>query len=379
MAHFFSLLRYSFGNEDWKTEQEALNIQPQDVVLCITASGDRPLNLLNRPCQKLVSLDANRVQNFLLELKVAAMKVLDYPQYVAFLGAAPASNRREVFKTLLPYLSQAAGEFWLRHGKMIEKGIVYQGGVEKLTRVVAAVFSMTRGKKVKKLFSMDDLEEQKRFVREEWNSVVFRNILRIALNPLVSRFIIKDPGLVNFDSGFNAGSYIYDRINASLQRDLAKKNLLLSLLVKGKVAPDAFSPHLTEKGSAVIKQRLSCLEIRTEEIMSYLKSIDQPTFDAFSLSDIASYMSYSKFVELLTLVIKTAKPGARFCFRQFLSSYDIPDHLKPYFSRDKELEKKLEASDNCFVYRFMVGIVNYRGAMHAGESLRVELTSGLTR
>ena len=89
MASFFSQLRYSFGNEDWQTEKEALDIKPQDVVLCITASGDRPLNLLTRECQRMVCVDANRIQNHLLELKAAAIAVLDYKTILDLLELFP--------------------------------------------------------------------------------------------------------------------------------------------------------------------------------------------------------------------------------------------------------------------------------------------------
>ena len=141
---------------------------------------------------------------------------------------------------------------------------------------------------------------------------------------------------------------------------MAKKNPLLSLILKGKVSQDAFSPHLTEVGTDVIKHRLSSLEVHTADVLDYLDSLQDPAFDVFSLSDIASYMSYPNFVRLLTLMIKTAKPGARFCIRQFLSSYEIPDHLRSYFNRDMGLEKRLEKQDNCFVYRFMVGTIGVK-------------------
>ena len=55
--------------------------------------------------------------------------------------------------------------------------------------------------------------------------------------------------------------------------------------------------------------------------------------------------------------MKSAKPGARFCLRQFMSAYDIPDDLQPYFTRDTSLEKHLECMDNCFIYRFYVGTI----------------------
>lgn len=357
MKNFFSLLRYSFGNEDWRTEEEALDIQPQDQVLCITASGDRPLNLLIRECQKIVCIDANPVQNHLLQLKAAAMQALDYEDYLAFLGAKPCKNRRQILQYLLPLMDPRTAYFWDKRRKMIAKGVLYQGAVERLTSIVSKVFALTRGKKVQRLFAMNNIEEQRKFLREEWDSRFLRKCFNLILNTFLSRMIIEDPGLTNFSGEIKPGNYIYDRINASLERELAKKNPLLSLLLKGKVSQEAFSPYLTEEGVQAIKSRLSVLEIRTVNILNYLESLSEPKFDVFSLSDVASYLSYPDFIRLLKGIIKTAKPGARFCLRQFLSSYEIPQNLQSYFVRDKSLEKRLERLDNCFVYRFMVGTI----------------------
>lgn len=359
MTRFFSLLRYSFGNEDWRTEEEALEIQPQDHVLCITASGDRPLNLLTRECQKMVCLDANPVQNYLLHLKVAAMKALDYEAYLSFLGATPDKDRLLTLEYLVPFMDPGAAKFWKRHKRMISKGVLYQGAVERLTNNIAAnFFALTRGKKVKRLFAMDSIEEQRKFLHEEWDSYFLRKIFNLVLNTFLSRIIIEDPGLTNFGSEVKPGNYIYDRIHASLERELAKKNPLLSLILKGKVSHEGFSPYLTEIGVQAIKPRLSVLEIRTMDVLTYLESLSEPTFDVFSLSDVSSYLSYPNFIRLLKGIIKTAKPGARFCLRQFLSSYEIPPNLQSYFVRDKSLENRLEQLDNCFVYRFMVGTVS---------------------
>lgn len=357
MTRFFSQLRYSIGNEDWRTEEEALDIKPQDQVLCITASGDRPLNLLNRECQKIVCVDANAAQNHLLELKKAAMQVLDYDDYISFLGAARGNNRKKTLRAVLPHMQPNAAEFWLRNHRMVERGVLYQGSVERLTSVLAKIFAITRGSKIRRLFAMKDLDEQKKFVREEWDSYIWRKTLNLFLNPLISRFIIHDPGLANVGSNIKAGNYICERIHASLDRELANKNLLLSLILRGKVSHEAYSPYLTKEGIQRIKTRLSSLEIHTTDLLDYLDSISGPAFNTFSLSDIASYMSYANFVRLLRNMIKTAKPGARFCLRQFLSSYEIPGDLRPHFIRDAALERKLEQQDNCFVYRFMVGTI----------------------
>jgi len=357
MKTFFSHLRYSFGNEDWRTEEKALDIQPQDQVLCITASGDRPLNLLNRECEKIVCLDANPIQNHLLELKVAALHQLDYQSYVSFLGAIPGKGRKETLQLLLPHMNQRAAQFWLKHEKMVGKGILYQGSVERLTRVIAKFFSFTKGKKVRRLFAIDNIDEQRQFLREEWDSRLLRILLNTFLNTFLSRVVIEDPGLTNYSSDIKPGHYLYDRMHASLERELAKKNPLLSLLFRGRVSSEAFSPYLTEVGTEAIRPQLSALKVHTGDILDYLESVTEPTFNGFSLSDVASYMSYPNFVRLLKGVVRAARPGARFCLRQFLSSYEIPESLQPYFIRKNSLEKELEHLDNCFVYRFMTGTI----------------------
>ncbi len=357
MTFFFSRLSYSFGNEDWRTEKRALRIRPHDRVLCITASGDRPLNLLTRECQKIVCIDANHTQNYLLQLKMVAMQFLEHKEYLAFLGAIPGQGRRETLRRLVPLMNQEAAQFWLKHESLISKGVIYQGAVERLTKVIAKLVSLLRGRKVKRLFAMNNLEEQKKFVREEWNSYLWRKTFHVILQPVVSRFFIEDPGLSNVGTMINPGAYICERIHASLERELARKNPLLSLILKGEVSQEAFSPHLTEEGTKMIRARLQRLEVHTADIVDYLESMPANSFDAFSLSDVASYLSYPRFLLLLKNIIRTAKPGARFCLRQFLSSYEIPEDLQSFFVRDEVLEKQLEEQDSCFVYRFLVGSV----------------------
>lgn len=357
MSKFFSRLSYSLGNEDWKTEQDALKIEPHDTVLCITASGDRPLNLLMNDCRQIVSIDANPIQNHLLNLKIGAMQAFSYEEYLSFLGAVSQKGRKESLKLLLPLLDKDSAEFWLKNQKMIDKGVLYQGAVERLTKIIAATMGFMRRKTLKKLLSINDLDEQRKFVKEYWDRKWWRKIFEWALHPSISPFVIEDPGLLNVGSKINPGTYIYDRIMHSLDNCLANQNPLFCLIFQGYVPPEAYSPYLTRSGTEVIKQRISRITIRTGEIVQYLESLSEPTFDCFSLSDIASYMDAPHFMRLLRAVNKAAKPGARFCIRQFLSAQQMPLEMQALFERDLPLEKRLENEDRCFLYRFLVGTV----------------------
>lgn len=359
MGTFFNRLNYSFGNEDWETESKALQIKPQDSVVCITASGDRPLNLLLNDCKDIVAVDMNPYQNYLLKLKAAAMHHLDFYDYQGFLGNKESHNRVKQLKSLSSIMCDPSFHFWKTHPKKIQNGILYQGAIEKWTKAISFFVEKFRKDKRKRLFEFDDIQQQRRFVQQEWASPRWRKTFEVFFNPFVTRFLLKDPGLHEFlDKSLHIGRYIHDRMNKSLENNLARENLLISLILLGKVLPEGYPPYLTEKGTDIIRKRLSKISVVTSNIVTYLENAPSSSIDVFSLSDIASYMSPSHFERLTHSISRTAKPGARFCFRQFLSNHKIPIDLQSVFKRNYLLEHQLEQEDRCFVYRFMTGTIH---------------------
>lgn len=77
-------LLYTTSDEDSDSEIRALDIQRDDVVLSVTGSGCRSLALLIKEPNKLISIDANPYQNFLLELKIAAIRHFKREDCLAF-------------------------------------------------------------------------------------------------------------------------------------------------------------------------------------------------------------------------------------------------------------------------------------------------------
>lgn len=358
MSVFFKRLNYSFGNEDWDTESKALEIKPQDRVVCITASGDRPLNLLTSECKEMISVDMNHHQNQLLKLKAAAMHYLDFKDYLDFLDEKEHPHRKKILKSLSHLFTQDTIHYWNKHQKELYKGILYQGAVEKWTKSISFFTSMFRKEKQMRLFAFDDIEQQKLFVQREWDSPRWKKAFSFFLNPYLTRYLFKDPGLHEFlDTSLHIGDYVYNRMNKSLEKSLAKENLLISLIFLGKVLPEGYPPYLTEKGTNDIRKRLNRLSVVTANIIDYLESVPRSSIDVFSLSDVASYMDKKSFERLAHAIFHAAAPNARFCIRQFLSNHKIPSALQSIFKRNCLLEQELEYEDRCFVYRFLTGSI----------------------
>lgn len=358
MARFYSRLSYSLGNEDCRTEHEALKIRPGDRVVCITASGDRPLHLLLADASEVVSIDPNQHQNHLLELKKAALKHLPYDQYIAFLGITPMDERLEVWDKIRESIPESSRAFWDRQSKSIDNGILYQGYVEKWCRRLSKVIGIMRGKKVKKLFQFRHLEEQQEFLANEWETKGLKLFFKCVLHPSITRLFIRDPGLYkHLGEGIDPSEYIYRRFHNYLNKHLAKDSPLASLVLLGEITNDNIPPYLSRLGAALIRSRVDRITHVNHDVATYLKNQPDASIDAFSLSGIASYIDKAAFKDLLKEVIRTAKPGARFCMRQFMSLQEIPEALAVSMQRDEDLEKRLEDEDRCFVYRFYAGSI----------------------
>ena len=358
MASFFHRISYSFGNEDWRTEEKALAIEPGDRVVAVTASGDRPLHCLLGDPREVIAVDANPCQNHVLRLKMAAIRRLDYERYLAFLGARPCKHRQELFAEVRKDLDAEAAAFWLKHQKQVLKGVLYQGAIERWIRRISLLIRLLRRRKVSSLFSFDVIEEQREFVEQQWDTFLWRRLFDLVMNPVFCRLVLRDPGLYDQVHGsISVGAHLNRRMHRCLCRHLVKENSLISLVLRGEVSPEGFPPYLEEAGYRRIRPRLDRITIHTGDLVQYLRSAVPDSIDRFSLSDVASYLPEGRFNEMLAAMIRAARPGARFSSRQFLSRHAVRPAHAARLERETRLEQDLELDDRCFVYRFMVGTV----------------------
>ncbi len=357
MSPFFSRLSYSFGNEDWLTEYKALQVKPDSRVVCITASGDRPLNLLTQDCQEIIAIDANPIQNYLLDLKATALKHLDDEAYSSFLGVSPSLGRKGTLRSLSPLLTVEAAKYWKERDRLIHDGVIYQGATEKWARHFSFLLRLVRSREIQTLFSMTDIDEQKAFLDKEWNHRLWKTGINLCLNRWFCKLFFKDPGVYAAYAGksANPGEYFYQRLIDSLNHHLARHCALIALVFIGKVPTEALPPYLHVEHLDRIRKRLDRLSWKTTDIISYLNTVPENSIDRFSLSDVPSYLDYDHFLQLLKGIYRAAKPEARFCLRQLMTNYKLPEGLKPYFSRELALEEQLQREDRSFAYHFMVG------------------------
>jgi S-adenosylmethionine-diacylglycerol 3-amino-3-carboxypropyl transferase len=351
---------FSAENEDTRSELKAFDSIRDQRVLAVTAGGGRVLNLLLGMPRSIVAVDLNPAQNALLELKVVAMRELDHGEYLRFLGVRDAGDRARTYQRLRPGLSRAVQSFFDREEKKIEAGILFQGRLEKFLGIVANVTRMAGPFGLTRLLAAEDLETQRSLVAR-LETPVWRNITQTLCRRSVLRFLSGDPGFYrHLPSDLPLHEVLYDRIHGNLRHTLLRDNPLLQIVFFGRYVYEPSLPiYLHADTFAAVKAALEKveLEIVNATVDEALSDKRRSAFDAFSLSDIASYLDEDAQHRLFERVLAAARPGSRLCSRaNVYHRPPAPEHARK-LDRNPTIERELARHDFSCVHEFVVARV----------------------
>ena len=355
---FFAGINYSSCNEDPNTELEALNIGSADHVACITGSGDRPLHMLLGEPAHVYAFDVNRVQNFLLELKIAAIRKLDYAEYAGFLGVTDhltGPERKTLYRKLREELSADCKNWFDSHQQPIGRGVLYSGRWEQYFYLSSRCIRLWRRNKIDTLFRFSDVDSQRTFVEKSWDTRLWRLFLMFSFNTLVFRWLFGDPGFYSqVRPNFSPSAYIHRRMNSYLYNHLANESFMLALIFLGRfVSIDHYPPYLRPENFPVLKNRVDRISIHDLSLDQLLTSSLANRCNKFSLSDVSSFLDDHAYLNLFFLLAE--QPCRRFCIRDFLANRGIPTNSPPNISFYPKLQEELAQKDRSIGYTFIIG------------------------
>lgn len=362
-SQFFNQINFSASNEDERSELKAFESLHKPSILCITASGARPLSLLLTDPERIVAIDLNPTQNYLLELKMVAIKHYTHAEYLAFIGVSHLSGpqRTHAYRTLLrSALSHNAQVFWDAHEDAIAAGVIYCGMWEKLQKVMAQSLRLI-GFPMQKLLQANSLEEQKQ-IWEKHGPKKRMNMLMAMLSwRWLWKYVFKEPGIDYVAEEFDISNYMLARLNHAIQHVYLRQSAFFWLMWTGQYQ-EALPVNLSAEHFAIIKQRIDRIEIVHDSLIDYLSHNDK-TFDAFSLSDFSSYSDRQQNHRTWQAVVKSANHGAKVLARKFLVHHPLPHDIVERVTCDKALENHLEHTDDACLYSFICATVGADAAL----------------
>ncbi|CDO96372.1 unnamed protein product [Kluyveromyces dobzhanskii CBS 2104] len=257
---------YAFTWEDPEEDVNILNIQPDDTVLAITSAGDNILHYasLPNPPKRIHGVDLNPCQSHLAELKLAALRSLDFSQVWQIFGEGKIDRFENILLTkLAPHLSSNAFQYWFENGTKtfdVNGRGLYDTGFTKwalrLARFIFKAANLTDD--IDLLCKAKTLEEQRTIWDEKIKPVLFNRVVGKVLvgNPLFLWSALGVPRNQAKMMGSSTLQYIIDTLDPVINKSLiSDDNYFYYLTLKRKYSRDSCPDYLKESGFNMLSQK----------------------------------------------------------------------------------------------------------------------------
>jgi S-adenosylmethionine-diacylglycerol 3-amino-3-carboxypropyl transferase len=297
----------------------------------VSSGGCTALSLLAAGGRHVVGVDLSRTQNHLVELKYAAIRALEQIDAIAFLGGQPmpAIRRWRLYAVIAPLLTDGAREYWDRNRRALEGGVLRAGTSERFIALVASVVRslVVRADGVRAVLAAESLEVQREIFARSWSGWRWRALFAL----LLTRWTFSRAYHPSFFAHVENPSFArHFRVLAerTLTELPTRDNYFLHEMLTGRYPvrePLGVPPYLSAGGMTRAADGAQTLALVDGSMTAYLRSCHSRSIDGFALSNIGEWLDDRAVDTLFGEVARTARPGARVVFRNFVGWTDVPD------------------------------------------------------
>jgi S-adenosylmethionine-diacylglycerol 3-amino-3-carboxypropyl transferase len=348
---FFAQVR-----EDPRAEIAALGPSAGETLVVVSSGGCTALSLLAAGAGRVVAVDLNLAQNHLVELKAAASR-LGARDAISFLGAGPSTSRAVTYAGLREALSPQARRYWDARARHVGKGVLGAGVSERFIGgvVAALLFAVHPRSRVDRMLGCRTLTEQRTLFAREWDTRRWRALFTLLCNRLVLRNTYPPEFFAHVE---NPSFALHFRSLAehALTELPASSNYFLHQMLTGRYPtgePDGVPPYLSTAGAMIVAASHDRLHLVDGGMTEYLRSRPACSVHGFALSNICEWMTQSQIDELFREVTRTAAPGARLVYRNFVGWTELPAWCERVVP-DEALSARLSREDRSVVQRRVV-------------------------
>jgi S-adenosylmethionine-diacylglycerol 3-amino-3-carboxypropyl transferase len=330
-------LVYNTCWEDPAVDRQALSLGPDDTLLVISSAGCNTLDYVLQAPKRIHAVDANPRQNALLELKIAAIRALEFDDFFAVFGEGFHPDFERLYRDRLrAHLSPFAQAWWDKRWRWFANrrtSFYFHGLSGLVARGVRAYFAARPRLReaMDDLFTAGDTGRQQAIYRERvapllWNSTVNWAISRQAVMSLLGvpypqRKLVQAQH-ANGVAGFirEAAEYVFCQLPL-------RDNYFWRVYLQGRYDRDCCPEYLKRENFAALKSGLvDRIELHTTMITHFLDAHEEP-ITRFVLLDHMDWMSSyhpQALTEEWNAILRRATPGARILLR---SAQERPAYL----------------------------------------------------
>jgi S-adenosylmethionine-diacylglycerol 3-amino-3-carboxypropyl transferase len=373
-------LVYNTCWEDPAVDRRALNLGADDTVMVISSAGCNALDYALDGPARIHAVDANPRQNALLELKIAAIRRLEFEDFFAIFGEGYHARFAELYRDRLRgELSDFARAWWDRHAAWFTSplGSFYYHGLSGLVARGFRAYLRLRPKlatAVRDLFAADDLAHQREIYDQRVAPALWTPGLKWVLGRHLTLSLLGVPHpqrrLVQAQHPDGVAGFAREALEYVLRELPLADNYFWRVYLAGRYTRACCPEYLKPDNFLALKGGLvDRIKTHNLTVTEFLHEAKQP-ISRYVLLDHMDWMSSyhpAALVEEWNAILSRARGGARVLLR---SAHADPDFLNwvrvgPARERlqdllvfDRELATRLHADDRVHTYAgFMIADV----------------------
>lgn len=350
-------LYFAQVREDPLLEIEALEPTSDDSLVVVGSAGCTALSLVAAGAGRVTAVDLNPAQNHLIELKLAGVGILPRTEMLAFIGATPGSecDRLDAYVQLRSCLTVQARAYWDARLAKISAGVLNAGVTERFIRLLTASLRLLvqPRRRIERMLACDSVEEQRELFARDWNTTRWRAFFRVLLNPFVFRRAY-DPSFFAHLERPSFGVHFARCAEHALTRLPVRDNYFLHHMLLGRYPVDVdggVPPYLSHDAYELMAARRDALAIVDGTMTDHLRTLPNHSVSGFALSNICEWLAPRDLDALFSEIVRTAVPGARLCFRNFVGWTDVPVRFREVVIEDRARGDAMIQRDRSVVQR----------------------------
>lgn len=329
-AHNFTKLVYPQIWEDPEVDMKALDIKPDDNLVCIASGGCNVLSYLSKEPASITALDLSPAHIALNKLKLAGIRHSpNYRTFFDFFGTGDTPTNLNIYDVYYkPHLDRATIDYWgSRHGltrrkiDMFTNGF-YQNGVLGHFIKAVHIFAKMHGTDLRDFTSCRNIDEQKRFYKDSVEPIFDGKLIKFLTNRKLSLF------------GLGIPPQQYEELASAADGDILKvlKERTRALMCDYPLSENYFAwqafnlgykddstgplpPYLQFNNLRKLRSVDTNIEFQNRTFTSYLKTQNDKSKNGYVLLDAQDWMTKDQLEDLWQEITRTASAGARVIFR----------------------------------------------------------------
>jgi S-adenosylmethionine-diacylglycerol 3-amino-3-carboxypropyl transferase len=348
-------LVYNTCWEDPAVDRLALQLGADDHLLVITSAGCNVLDYLLTGPRRIYAVDANPRQNALLELKLAAIRRLDYENFFAVFGDGYHPQFRALYhEALRRDLSPFARAYWDRNAYWFagRQGSFYYHGLSGLVARLFRAYLALRprlAEPVQALFEVRSIEEQRRLYDEHIGPVLWGRGINWAISRQLTMSLLGVPSAqrheVQAQHAGGVAGFVREAIEYVFRQLPVWNNYFWSVYVRGHYSAACCPEYLKRENFRALKHGLiDRVSLHTTTVTRFLQDHAQP-ISRFVLLDHMDWMANrmpQALLEEWEAIFARAAPGARLIFR---SAHARPAYLEQLTIGGRRLRERVRFDD----------------------------------